>query len=103
MLQVDCGKPKGSCRAPPATILTDTSRTAISTTPRTTSKSNAVLVPKRRSAPKKQVEVEPLDNDTELYGFSEGEDDTKEREAALSSPVKGNQRLSTKVSYEINS
>jgi hypothetical protein len=101
-LQVHREKPKGPRHGLAATIYTDTSKTAVSTASRITSKSNAVLVPAKHSAPKKHVKVEPLDNDTEFYGFLEGEDDTEEREVALSSPIKGNQRLSSTVSYEID-
>jgi hypothetical protein len=43
----------------------------------------------------KKIKSEPLLDDNALQGFLE--DDTEEREAALSSPVKGGRRLSSEV------
>lgn len=43
-----------------------------------------------------------IDDDAAVAGFFE-EDEAEEREAALSSPVKGRQRLTSKVSHFLGS
>jgi hypothetical protein len=73
------------------------STTAVSTA-HTTTLSNAMVIRAKNNAPKKQVEYEHLDNDATSCGLLE-EGEGEEREAALSSPIKRNQRLTSKVSH----
>lgn len=70
---------------------------SIVSVPRTTTSSNAVVISAKHNAPKKQIETQSLDEDAASCGFLE--DEREEREAALSSPIKGKQRLNSKVSH----
>lgn len=67
--------------------------------PRTTTSSKAVVISAKDNAPKKQIESQSqaLDEDATSCGFLE-EDEVGERQAALSSPIKGKKRLNSKVS-----
>jgi hypothetical protein len=75
-------------------------RTASSTTAvsahRTTFTSNAVVIPTKSDVQRrKQAKTEPPPNNTTFLEEDEG----VEREAALSSPIKGGQRLSNEVCH----
>lgn len=71
------------------------SPTMVNNLKRTTSSSNAVVI----SSKSKISDQESNHHHAEpSHGFLE-ENEYEEREAALSSPIKGGQRLSSKVSY----
>ena len=75
----------------PSSVHTASTTTAVRSTARTTSSSNAVVVPTKHVATK---EIKSKDMDHDFWD----ENEAAEREAALSSPIKGKQRLSSAVS-----
>ena len=74
-----------------------TSTTTVSAALRTTSLSSTVIASQKCGVPLKPVKAEPVDDVLDL----EGEDDTEEREAAIASPIKGNRRVTSNVSYKL--
>jgi hypothetical protein len=90
-------KPQASVA--PLSLHTASSTTAVQSTAHTTSSSKAVVIPGKpvtKKQVKTKVKAKDINNDS-LYGFLD-EDKAVEREVALSSPIKGRQRLSSMVS-----
>lgn len=90
--------------------LSQRTTTSVASTKRTTSSSSAVIAKKSGPPPTKKTEsgmlkprdvgkteYEPEEEDAGYGGFA-GEDESAEREAAMSSPIKGNKWLTSKVS-----
>jgi hypothetical protein len=76
---------------------TASSTTAV-TAKRTTTSSNAVVIPSKSKIPNQGLKHRHQDAGPS-QGFLEEEDENEERNAALSSPIKGGKRLSRAVSY----
>jgi hypothetical protein len=95
LAQVARIKPKGRVSA-----LATTSCTVgpIVPVPRSTTSSKAVVVSSKETAPKKHIETRSLVDEDAGCGFLE-EEEEGEREAALSSPVKGKKMLNSSVSH----
>jgi hypothetical protein len=73
---------------------TATSKTAVSTN-RTTNSSKAVVISSKSKVPNQKSNLHQVEPS---QGFFE-EDEDEERQAALSSPIKGGKRLSNAVKY----
>jgi hypothetical protein len=78
----------------PSTV---TSTTAVSAIRTTTSSSAVIAVPTTKPL-KKKAKLDPEETNSATPAFLD-EDESAERDAALSSPIKGNQRLTSKVCH----